>query len=72
MALEDIVLNLCSYTDEQEWFEFKENWFQADALGEYVSALSNAAAFHHKKFAYFVWGVNNETHDIVGTKFNQY
>ncbi len=72
MSLEDIVLNLCSYDDEQEWFEFKENWFQADALGEYVSALSNAAAFHHKRFAYFIWGVNNETHKIVGTKFNQY
>lgn len=72
MALKDIVLNLCSYEYEQEWFEFKENWFQADALGEYVSALSNAAAFHNKRTAYFIWGVNNETHNIVGTKFNQY
>ena len=32
MSLKDIVLNLCSYTDEQEWFEFKENWFQADIV----------------------------------------
>lgn len=72
MNLKKIVLELCSYEDEQEWFEFKENWFQPDILGEYVSALSNAAAFHHKDQAYFVWGVNNDTHEIVGTTFNQY
>lgn len=40
--------------------------------GEYVSALSNAAAFHYKAQAYFVWGVNDETHEIVGITFNQY
>lgn len=41
-------------------------------LGEYVSALSNAAAYHHRKYAFFVWGVNNDTHVIEGTDFNQY
>ena len=72
MNIEKLVLDLCSYDDEQEWFEFKENWFQPEVLGEYVSALSNAAAFHYKAQAYFVWGVNDETHEIVGTTFNQY
>ena len=51
MNIKEIVINLCSYSDEQEWFEFKENWLEPEALGEYVSALSNAAAFHHKKQA---------------------
>ena len=36
MSLIDKVLELCAYDDEQEWFEFKENWFQAEELGEYV------------------------------------
>lgn len=72
MSLVDKVLELCAYDDEQEWFEFKENWFQAEELGEYVSAISNAAAFHYKEMGYFVWGVNDDTHEIVGTKFNQY
>jgi predicted HTH transcriptional regulator len=72
MDLKEKVLELCSYSDEQEWFEFKENWFQADALGEYVSAMSNAAAFYHEKYAYFIWGVNDDTHEITGTTFNQY
>lgn len=56
----------------QEWFEFKENWFQPEALGEYVAALSNAAASHYKKYVYFIWGVEDENHKIVGTTFNQY
>jgi hypothetical protein len=33
MNIKSIVLELCSYNDEQEWFEFKENWFQPEALG---------------------------------------
>ena len=72
MDIKQIVLDLCELGDEQEWFEFKENWFQPETLGEYVSALSNAAAFHYKKYAYFIWGVNDTTHEIVGTTFNQY
>ena len=48
MGLKEKVLELCSYSDEQEWFKFKENWFQANGLGEYVSALSNLVAFHNK------------------------
>ena len=38
MDIQSIVKELCTYSDEQEWFEFKENWFQPEALGEYVSA----------------------------------
>ena len=37
-----------------------------------MSALSNAAAFHYKKYGFFIWGVNDKTHQIVGTTFNQY
>ena len=72
MNLVNKVLELCAYSDEQEWFEFKENWFDAEGIGEYISALSNASAFHFQPYAYFVWGVNDKTHEIVGTKFNQY
>ena len=72
MDIQSIVKELCSFSDEQEWFEFKENWFQPEALGEYVSALSNAAAFHHRQYAFFIWGINDKTHEIVGSDFNQY
>lgn len=33
MDIKQIVLDLCALSDEQEWFEFKENWFQPEALG---------------------------------------
>lgn len=39
----EIVKDLILYKSEEEWFEFKENWFEAHAIGEYISALSNAA-----------------------------
>ena len=39
-------------------------------LGEYISALSNSAAIEGRKFAYFVWGINDKTHEVVGTAFN--
>ena len=56
-ALEDIVRRLCNKEDEQEWFEFKENWYEPVQLGEYISALSNAAAYHFENNAYFIGGV---------------
>lgn len=66
----EIVEELRAYDSEREWFEFKENWFQADELGEYISALSNSAAIAGKKYAYFVWGIDDKSHEIVGTNFN--
>ena len=65
-----IVKELCQYPSEREWFEFKENWFEAEQLGAYISALSNAAASQGRKKAYFVWGVNDKTHQITGTSFD--
>ncbi len=68
--LSEIIEELRRYDSEREWFEFKENWFKADELGEYISALSNSAAIAGKKFAYFVWGIDDQSHEIVGTSFN--
>ena len=51
-----IINELCLYDTEHEWFEFKENWFNASELGEYISALANSAALIGRKYAYFVWG----------------
>lgn len=58
--ISQLLKELCSYPTEREWFEFKENWYEKDQLGQYISALSNSAAVEGRKNAYFVWGVNNE------------
>ena len=38
-----LVDTLRSQTSEQEWFEFKANRYTPLELGEYISALANAA-----------------------------
>lgn len=63
--LEELINN-----GECEWIEFKENWFDKEELGCYISALSNSAAELNEDYAYFIRGVNNITHEIVGTNFN--
>ena len=65
-----IIQSLLEYPREQEWFEFKANWFEPNAIGEYISALANAATFHGQNFGYLVWGIDNDTHAIVGTTFD--
>lgn len=68
-ALEQINI-LRSYESEREWFEFKVNWFQPKELGEYISALSNSAAYEGRKNGFFVWGIHDKTHEIEGTTFD--
>ena len=61
--------SLCSLASETEVVEFKENNSDRDEIGKRVSALSNSANLHDKKSGYLVFGVRDETHEIVGTSF---
>lgn len=70
MNVVDILDEICSYEFEKEWFEFKENFDNDDEIGEYISALSNSAAYFGKKYAYMVWGIDDKNHNPVGTTFN--
>jgi ATP-dependent DNA helicase RecG len=54
---------------EIEWVEFKRNKAVAEDIGEYISALSNSAALADKVHGYLVWGVDDATHDLVGTDY---
>ena len=38
--------------EECEWIEYKENYFDKDGIGEYISALSNSAATIGEDYAY--------------------
>ena len=53
---------------EHEWLEFKHN-DDPHTIGEYVSALANAAALDGEPFGYMVWGIENDTRRVVGTRF---
>ena len=68
--LKEIVNELIEYPSEEEWFEFKENWYEPAAIGEYISSMSNSAALIGEEYAYLVWGINDDTHEVVGTTFD--
>jgi len=67
-----LVKRLCQVPSETEWLEFKHNNFAPDTIGEDISALANSAALAEKSCAYMIWGVHNETHEIIGTDMDQY
>ena len=67
--LAGLVAELRKLPDETEWVEFKENNSNPVEIGEYISALSNAAALHGKANAYVVWGISDGIHEVVGTSF---
>ena len=66
----DLLENLLTYNDEYEWLDFKENWFNKDEIGEYISAIANGAALCGKEFGFIVWGIKDKTKEIVGTTIN--
>ncbi len=69
-TIEDIIKRCISSENEQEWFEFKDNIYKPDDIGEYISALSNAALMEGEPFGYMIWGIENKSHEFTNTKFN--
>ena len=67
---ERLVRELTRLPAETGWVEFKLNNSDPDMIGQRISALSNSAALEDQETAYLVWGVQDETHEIVGTTFN--
>lgn len=64
-----VIHNLIKLPKETEWVEFKVNNDKPEMIGEYLSALSNSAALWEQEYAYLIYGVKDDTHDIVGTSF---
>lgn len=54
---------------ETEWLEFKCDFQNPEEIGEYISALSNSAALHRKEAGFLIWGIADDTHEVVGTHF---
>lgn len=67
--LRDLVHELRALPRETEWAEFKVNDHEPQAIGEYISALANAAALAGKASAYLVWGIRDDDHAVIGTSF---
>jgi ATP-dependent DNA helicase RecG len=66
-----ILTELRALPSETEWVEFKaaQSSFSFKELGEYFSALSNEANLHNKASAWLAFGVEDKTHDIIGSHY---
>ena len=65
-----LVNQLVARATESQTVEFKESNDDAFMIGKDISELSNAAAMEGQDYAYMLWGVDDATHDIIGTTFN--
>lgn len=68
-ATNALLRELAALPSETEWVEFKCNNENPEQIGEYLSAIANSAALHRKQRGYIVWGIEDGTRKIVGTKF---
>lgn len=68
--LESLVQRLLKHDAESEWLEFKAGNESPSEIGEYISALSNAAAICGKSHGYVLWGVDDTSRSIIGTAFS--
>ncbi len=64
-----LIHELRNLPEETEWVEFKHNFDKPEAIGEYISALANAAALNGKACSYLIWGIQDSDHSIIGTTF---
>ena len=58
---------LVAHPKETEWIEFKHNYHSKEEIGERISALANSAYLCNMPFGYIVYGVDDNTHKIIGT-----
>ena len=65
-----LIQELRKYPNETQWLEFKHNNYTPDMIGRDISALANSAALLDRPYAYMVWGIDDSTHEIVGTDYD--
>jgi len=70
IKLNKLLKKIVSFPTENEWIEFKIDNSIPEMIGEKISALSNGATLRNKPFGYLIFGVEDKTHEIVGTMFN--
>ena len=71
--LTDILSRLRALPAETEVVEFKKakNGFRDDELGQYFSALSNEANLKSAPYAWLVFGIDDKTHEVLGSNYKQ-
>lgn len=66
----ELIDELRALPKENEWVEFKKGTATTnDKIGQYISAISNAACINNQSFGYFIFGIDDNTHEVIGTNF---
>jgi ATP-dependent DNA helicase RecG len=65
----DLIEELISHGSELGWLEFKVNNSDPKTIGILCSAISNGARIAGRDSGYVLWGVDDATHQIIGTVF---
>ncbi|MGW3344876.1 ATP-binding protein [Nonomuraea rubra] len=65
----ELVKHLLAMPRETEWLEDKQSNSDPEKIGEYLSALSNAAALAGVERGYMIWGIRDSDREVVGTSF---
>jgi len=55
--------------DEIPYLEAKSNLSDLYKIGKTVSALSNSASWKNEEYGYLIWGLEDQTWQIIGTDF---
>ena len=66
--IEKLVKNLLQY-QESEWLEFTKDNEKPEKIGQNISAMSNSLALLDRAQGYMLWGVDNKSKTLLGTKF---
>ncbi len=66
----DLVDHIRNLPAETSCVEFKRNNDAHEMIGKLCSAISNAARVDGENQGYVIWGVEDGTHDVVGTTFD--
>ncbi|MEX0810680.1 MAG: RNA-binding domain-containing protein [Chitinophagales bacterium] len=65
-----LVDKLIKLPKENEWVEFKSGKATSnERLGKYIFAISNAACIENQDYGYIVFGIQDETHQVIGTPY---
>ena len=67
--LDNLLQELKALPKECEWVEFKIDNSNPQEIGEYLSALSNSSCYCKQSYGYLVFGIEDVTHNLVGTHF---
>lgn len=67
--LNNLLLKLLSAPKENEFIEFKDSNSKPDEIGKRISALSNGAALVGQQYGYLLFGIDDATHQVVGTTY---